>query len=65
MKLNRSRILFLVALALFPLAGYPCLPESVEVNDPDDMILLEEWLERLEDGWVPVSLVEAVLEDDR
>jgi hypothetical protein len=56
------RILFLAVLALFPLRGLPCEPEPVEVNEPYDATL-EEWLERLEDGWIPLSLVEAVLEE--
>jgi hypothetical protein len=65
MKSYLLRSLFLAALALYPLRGLPCEPEPIEVNEPYDATdaTLEEWLERLEDGWIPLSLVEAVLEE--
>jgi hypothetical protein len=65
------RILFLATLALFPLRGLPCEPEPVEVSEPiveaielAQLLELTEWLERLEDGWVPLSLVEAILVEE-
>jgi hypothetical protein len=63
-------LLILTALVLCPLASYSCEPEPIEVGEPiveatelAQRLQLDEWLERLEDGWVPLSLVEAVLEE--
>jgi hypothetical protein len=70
MKSNFLRIL-LLALVTLPLASYTCEPEPVEVSGPiveatelAQLLELTEWLERLEDGWVPLSLVEAILVEE-
>lgn len=65
MDSNRLRILCLAALAalaLYPLASYPCEPEPLEVTEIvsatelAQLAELDEWLVRLEDGWIPLFI---------
>jgi hypothetical protein len=65
-----TSLLTLVAILLIPVVLAATQADDhghVEVTELDKiahLLQLDEWLERLEDGWVPVSLVEDVLEEE-